>query len=140
MKIALTIIILCFLSFSGFSKNPEEKTFLVIFDKAELKANKTTTNFIELSFLNLFSTKAYNGNSDAAILVKIPHENFDKDQLGNLIIRVNSTKITPLSEIAVQIIDLGESKSIFSSILESYEERLLKTKKANKAIKAAPAP
>lgn len=140
MKKGFLAVFFCFLTLSGFSKNPEEKTFLVIFDKAELKANKTTTDFIELSFLNLFSTKAYNGNSDAAILVKIPHENFDIDQLGDLIIRVNSNKVSPLSEIAVKIIDLDESKSTFSSLLESYEDRLLKTKKANKALKAAPAP
>lgn len=140
MKKGFLAAFFCFLTLSGFSKNPEEKTFLVIFDKAELKANKTTTDFIELSFLNLFSTKAYNGNSDAAILVKIPHENFDIDQLGDLIIRVNSNKVSPLSEIAVKIIDLDESKSTFSSLLESYEDRLLKTKKANKALKATPAP
>jgi putative ribosome biogenesis GTPase RsgA len=140
MKKVFPIIILCFLAFSGFSKNPEEKTFLVIFDKSHLKEIKTSTDYIELSLLNLFSTKAYNGNSDAAILVKIPNENFDTNQLGDMLIRLNANKVTPLSEIAVQIIDLGESKSTYSSLLASYEERMLKTKKANKAIKATPAP
>jgi hypothetical protein len=90
--------------------------------------------------LNLFSTKAYNGNSDAAILVKIPYDGIDKCQLGDMFIRVNDKKVVPLSEIAVQIIDLDESKSTYTSLLASYEDRLLKTKKANKALKAAPAP
>ncbi|MCL6258301.1 hypothetical protein M3O96_04330 [Aquiflexum sp. TKW24L] len=140
MKKALPIIILCFLTFSGFSKIPDGKTFLLIFDKSELKANKTSTDYIELSLLNLFSTKAFNGNSDAAILVKIPYHGIDKCQLGDLVVRVNSTKVTTLSEIAVQIIDLDESKSTYSTLLASYEDRMLKTKKANKSIKALPAP
>ena len=140
MKKGFLAAFLCFLTLSGFSKNPEAKTFLVIFDKAELKANRTTTDYIELSLLNLFSTKAYNGNSDAAILVKIPYDGIDKCQLGDMFIRVNDKKVVPLSEIAVQIIDLDESKSTYTSLLASYEDRLLKTKKANKALKAAPAP
>jgi hypothetical protein len=139
MKKVLIVIFLSFLSIPGFAQDSEEKTFLVIFDKSELKANKTSTEFLELSLMNLFSTKAYNGNSDAAIMVKIPHEGMDVNQLGDMIIRVNDKKIVPLSEIAVQIIDLDQSKSTYSSLLSSYEERLLKTKKASKAVKASPA-
>lgn len=140
MKKGFLAVFLCFLTFAGFSKNPGDKIFLLIFDKSELKANQTTTDFIELSLLNLFSTKAYNGNSDAAIMVKIPNNGIDKCQLGDMVIRVNDKKVVPLSEIAVQIIDLEESKSTYSSLLASYEDRLIKTKKANKALKATPAP
>jgi hypothetical protein len=138
MKKVFLIVMLSFFTISGFSKNPGEKTFLVIFDKAELKANKTSTDFIELSLLNLFSTKAYNGNSDAAILVKIPYDGIDICQLGDMFIRINDKKVVPLNEIAVHIIDLDESKSTFSSLLSSYEERMLKTKKANKVSKVSP--
>jgi len=140
MKKGFLVAFLCFLTFSGFSKNPEEKTFLLIFDKSELKANRTSTDFIELSLMHLFSTKAYNGNSDAAILVKIPYNGIDKKQLGDLFIRVNDKKVSPLSEIALQIIDLDECKTTYSTLLSSYEDRILKTKKANKALKASPAP
>ena len=140
MKNGLLVVFLCFFTFTGFSQNPEGKTFLVIFDKAELKANKTTTDFIELSLMHIFSTKAYNGNSDAAILVKIPYEGIDKKQLGDLFIRVNVKKVSPLSEIAIQIIDLDESKLTYSVLLASYEDRMLKSKKANKALKATPVP
>lgn len=140
MKKGFLVAFLCFLTCSGFSKNPVGKTFLLIFDKTELKANKTTTDFIELSLMHLFSTKAYNGNSDAAIMVEIPHGGIDKKQLGDLLIRVNDNKVSPLSELAVQIIDLDESKSTFSTLVSSYEERMLKTKKANKTIRATPAP
>ena len=140
MKKGFLVAFLCFLTLSGFSKNPEGKTFLLIFDKTELKANKTTTDFIELSLMHLFSTKAYNGNSDAAIIVQIPYNGIDKKQLGDLLIRINDKKVSPLSEIAIQIIDLDESKSTYSNLVASYEERMLKTKKANKAIRATPAP
>jgi hypothetical protein len=140
VKKGIIIAFLCFLTFSGFSKNPEGKTFLLIFDKAELKANKTSTDFIELSLMHLFSTKAYNGNSDAAIMVKIPYDGIDKKQLGDLFIRVNDKRISPLSEIAVQIIDLDESKTAYSTMLSSYEDRMLKLKKSNKALKATPIP
>lgn len=140
MKKGIIIAFLCFLTFSGFSKNPEGKTFLLIFDKAELKANKTSTDFIELSLMHLFSTKAYNGNSDAAIMVKIPYDGIDKKQLGDLFIRVNDKRISPLSEIAIQIIDLDECKTAYSTMLSSYEDRMLKIKKSNKALKATPTP
>jgi hypothetical protein len=140
MKKVFLVTFLCFLTFAGFSQSPEGKTFLLIFDKAELKANKTTTDFIELSLMHLFSTKAYNGNSDAAIMVKIPYEGIDKKQLGDLFIRVNNKKVSPLSEIAVLIVDLEECRSTYSVLLASYEDRMLKTKKANKALKATPVP
>lgn len=124
----------------AFANDPGEKTFLILFDKAELKENKTSTAYIELSLMNIFRTKSYAGNSDAAILVKVPFGNIDKRQLGDFFIRVNASKITPLDEIAFQIIDMDENRAIFNAMYASLEEKLNKTKKNGKTAKAVATP
>ena len=107
-NLLLTVFLFSFFSL-GFAKNPNEKTFLIIFDKAELKNNKTSPEYIELSLMNLFETKTYSGNSDAAILIKTTQEKIDKCLLGDYIIRLNQTTITTLDKVAFQIIDLEQS-------------------------------
>ncbi|UJP63241.1 hypothetical protein [Mongoliitalea daihaiensis] len=127
---------ICLLLFTGaFASDPVEKTFLILFDKAELKANKTSTAYIELSLMNIFKTKAYAGNSDAAILVKVPFGNIDKRQLGDFFIRVNASRITPLEEIALQIIDMDENRAIFNAMYLGLEEKITKSKRGNKPSK-----
>lgn len=136
-----TLTIICILMMTSvFANDPGEKTFLILFDKAELKENKTSTAYIELSLMNIFKTKSYAGNSDAAILVKVPFGNIDKRQLGDFFIRVNASKITPLDEIAFQIIDMDENKAIFNAMYASLEEKLNKTKKNGKTTKAVATP
>ncbi|GHB31703.1 hypothetical protein [Mongoliitalea lutea] len=136
-----TLTIVCILMMTSvFANDPGEKTFLILFDKAELKENKTSTAYIELSLMNIFKTKSYAGNSDAAILVKVPFGNIDKRQLGDFFIRVNASKITPLDEIAFQIIDMDENKAIFNAMYASLEEKLNKTKKNGKTTKAVATP
>jgi hypothetical protein len=120
------------------AKETEEKTFLVLFDRAELKEYKTSTDYIELSLTNIFKTKAYSGNSDAAILVKVPYSNIDECQLGYIFIRVNNKTIIPLQDIALKIIDLGSSKSAYDQLIASFELKAQKNKKTNKVIKTAP--
>ena len=124
----------------GFAKDPEEKTFLILFDKAELKANKTSTTYIELSLSNVFKTKSYAGNSDAAIIVKVAYENIDACQLADFFIRVNANKVSSLGEIAFQIIDMDESKNTYQFLVESLEDKMQKTKKSGKPIKVVPSP
>ncbi len=137
----LFFTILLLLTFaSGFSKTPEGKTFLILFNKSELKLNKTSTEYIELSLMNLFKTKSFSGNSDAAILVQVPSGNFDKCQLGDMMIRLNPKSTVSLNEIAFQIVDLEESKSTYKLLLASYEEKIQRNKKAAKAIRSTPAP
>lgn len=140
MKKYLFAFVLVMLSLSGFSKNPEGKTFLLIFNKSELKQHQTSTDYIELSLMNIFTTKSFSGNSDAAILVHVPYEGIDHCQLGDLFVRINQHRTASLNEIAFQIIDLDASKSTFEAILASYEARNAKTKKSNKALKASPNP
>lgn len=136
-----TLTLICILMMTtAFANDPGEKTFLILFDKAELKENKTSTAYIELSLMNIFKTKSYAGNSDAAILVKVPFGNIDKRQLGDFFIRVNASKITPLDEIAFQIIDMDENKAIFNAMYASLEEKLNKTKKNGKTTKAVATP
>lgn len=140
MKRFLTTILFISLVSSGFSKDFEGKTFLIIFDKSELKANKTSTSYIELSLNNIFSTRAYSGNSDAAIIVKVPYENIDACQLADFFIRINANKVSSLGEIAYQIIDLDESKSTYQFLLNSLDEKTDKNKKSGKSLKATPTP
>jgi hypothetical protein len=140
MKRLFFTLILTLTFASGFSKTPEGKTYLILFNKSELKLNKTSAEYIELSLSNLFKTKSYTGNSDAAILVQVPSGNFDKCQLGDMLIRLNAQSTVTLDEIAFQIVDLEESKSTYKMLLASYEEKIQRSKKATKAIRSTPAP
>jgi hypothetical protein len=140
MKKAATLILFCFLFNCGYGKETREKTFLLIFDKTELKENKSTAAFIELSLMDIFQTKSYSGNSDSAILIKIPNSSMDRCQLGEFTVRLNKNTTVSLNEIAFQIIDLNESKEIYQELLTSYEDKNQKTKRADRAIKSAPTP
>lgn len=138
-RIFLIIFFINFISF-GFAKEPVEKTFLILFDKAELKANKTSTTYIELSLNNVFKTKSYGGNSDAAIIIKVPYDNIDTCQLADFFIRVNANKVASLGEIAFQIIDMNECKNTYEYLVASLEDKTTKNKKFAKAVKVVPSP
>jgi hypothetical protein len=138
VKRFLSTISLVLISFLVLAKETEERTFLVLFDRAELKEYRTSTDYIELSLTNIFKTKAYSGNSDAAILVKVPYSNIDECQLGYIFIRVNNKTIIPLQDIALKIIDLDSSKSVYDQLIASYELKAQKNKKTNKVIKTVP--
>ncbi len=135
MKSFTLTLCLCFIFSLGFSKELEEKTFLVIFNKAELRANKTSVAYIELSLMNLFQTRSYSGNSDAAIIIKIPHSSIDKCQLGDYTIRVNPSKVSQLDQIAFKIYDMDESKEVYQELMAAYGEKSQKQQKADRADK-----
>jgi hypothetical protein len=137
MKTLSLTLLLCFIFTLGHAKDPDEKTFLVIFNKAELKANKTSAAFIELSLMNLFETKSYAGNSDAAIIVKIPNTSIDKCQLGEFTIRVNQNKVSQLDEIAFKIYDMDESKEAYQQLISAFERKNQKPEKNAKPIPAS---
>jgi hypothetical protein len=140
VKKFITTLLLVFISFWVFAKETEEKTFLVLFDREELKEYRTTTDYIELSLTNIFKTKSYSGNSDAAIIVKVPYSNIDECQLGYIFVRVNNKTIIPLQDIAFMIIDLDSTKSAYDQILASFEDKGQKNKKNNKTLKTVPSP
>lgn len=128
------------ISVLALAKETDEKTFIVIFDKAELKEYKTSTDYIELSLTNIFKTKSYSGNSDAAIMVKVPYTNIDECQLGYIFVRVNNKTIIPLQDIALMIIDIDSSKTVYDQLISSFEEKGQKNKKNNKSSKTVPIP
>jgi hypothetical protein len=138
VKKFLSTISLVLISVLVLAKETEEKTFLVLFDRAELKEYKTSTDYIELSLTNIFKTKSYSGNSDAAIIVKVPYSNIDECQLGYIFIRINNKTIVPLQDIALKIIDLDSSKTAYDQIIASFEVKAQKSKKNNKVVKTAP--
>lgn len=141
MKKILITLIMTFIYTTGFSNNPGDKTFLILFDKAELKNHKTTPDYIEMSLMNIFKTRAYTGNSDAAILVKVPYENLDECQLGYIFVRLNNKTVVPLQDIALKIIDLDQSKNTFNHLLSSLEDdKNSKNKKSSKSLKTTPSP
>ncbi|MDN3670102.1 hypothetical protein QWY93_12280 [Echinicola jeungdonensis] len=132
-NIILSLLLICLIS-SGYCKNPEEKTFLVIFNKAELKELKSSAKYIELSFLEEFETKSYMGNSDAAIFINVPDCEFDKCQFGQTLVQVNQSTWKPLQEVAFRIIDMDESRENYQGLMSSFYEKI--DKKKAKAIRS----
>lgn len=139
MKRTLFALFFLFLFSLSHAKDSDGDTFLILFDKSELKQLRTSPAYIELSLLNLFKTKSYSGNSDAAIIVKVPKGNIDECQLGDMFIRINNKTIVPLQEVALKIINLDESKNTYQHLLMAFDDKNLKNKK-NKPLKTAPAP
>lgn len=136
MKLLISTILLILVCQTGFAKDPAEKTFLIIFDKSELKELKTSPEYIELSLMSIFKTKAYTGNSDAAILVQVPYGNIDECQLGDMFIRLNRERIVSLNEVALKIVNLDQSKAVYENLLASFEEKNQKVKARSKQGKA----
>lgn len=129
-----------FISLGVFAKNPGEKTFLILFDKSELKELRTSPQYIEMSLMNIFKTKAYSGNSDAAILLKVPYENLDECQIGYLYVRINNKTVLPLQDVALKIIDLDQTKNTYYYLLASLEDKNNKSKKNSRTLKTIPSP
>ncbi len=126
-NLVLITLLFCLVS-SGFAQNPEEKTFLVIFNKEELKELKTSAEYLELSFFEEFDTRAYSGNSDSAIFVRIPDCDFDKCQFGQTLVQVNQSTWKPLQEVAFRIIDLSETKASYKALLTDFYQTIDKKK------------
>lgn len=126
-NLVLLTLIYCLAS-TGFAKNPVEKTFLIIFNKEELKEFRTSAEYIELSFLEEFDTRAYSGNSDSALFIKIPNCDFDKCQFGQTMVQVNQSTWKPIQEVAFRIIDLSETKASYKALLTDFYQKIDKKK------------
>lgn len=109
--------LLLLISPDGFSKEKKGKTFLVLFNKTELKELQSSPEYIELSFLNKFHTRSYSGNSEAALLVTLPDTKTTECDIGEMRVQVNPTTWLPLQEIAYRIIDLEENKDHYMGLL-----------------------
>lgn len=129
MKHLLFLTLFTLILSSAFCKQPEDKTFLVIFSKKELKELKSSTDFIKLSFLeDNYKVKTYSGNSDAVLYINVPNCDFDECTIGKTLVQVNNTTWKPLQEVAFRIIDLSESKENFQELLANFNDNSDKKK------------
>lgn len=119
----LIIFILFSTSLEAFPKGKEEKTFLILFNKSELKKIESSTEYIELNFFEKFRTKSYSGNSEAAILITVPNGEMDECQIGGTLVQVNHSTWIPLEEIAFRIIDINESKENYRALASSNGDK-----------------
>lgn len=118
------------------AKDPESKTFLVLFKSKELKEIKTNIKEIESHFSSAFDTKYYTGNSELALLIEIPSCDFDACFLGEFLIELENGQKVQLQQIAFRLYDLTENKALHQQYLAMYEEGLITKKKAAKISKA----
>src|SRR5690606_15588292 len=117
MKYKILLALLLFVSMHSFSKEKNGKTFLILFDKTELKEAHSSTEYIELSFLDKFRTRTYSGNSDAALLVTFPNSQITECEIGEMKVQINPSTWLQLHEIAYRIIDLEENKDHYHSLI-----------------------
>lgn len=129
----LLLFLICYSSVSA--KDPESKTFLVLFKSKELKQTQTDIKDIEAHFSKAFNTKHYSGNSELALLIEIPSCDFDECFLGEFLIDLNNGQKVQLQQIAFRLYDLTENKALHQQYLADYEQNLTAKKKASKATK-----
>jgi hypothetical protein len=130
----LLLFLICYSSVSA--KDPESKTFLVLFKSKELKQAQTDIKDIEAHFSKAFNTKYYSGNSELALLIEIPSCDFDECFLGEFLIGLKNGQKVQLQQIAFRLYDLTENKALHQQYLTLYEQNLTAKKKASKAAKA----
>lgn len=123
MKYGVLAVFLLLFSLSSFSNKKNEKTFLILFDKTELKEAQSSPEYIGRSFLDRFHTRTYSGNSDAALLVTIPDTQMTECEIGEMKVQVNASTWLLLHEIAYRIIDLQENKEHYSSLIAKSNKR-----------------
>lgn len=140
MKKLATLLICMICCASVFAKDPESKTFLVLFKSKELKEAKTSIKEIESQFSLAFSTKSYEGNSEPALLIEIPSCDFDECFLGEFLVDLPNGQKLQLQQIAFRLFDLTENQSLHQQYMAMYEESLTPRKKPTKSAKASPNP
>lgn len=139
----MTVLFLFFLLSVGgfcFAKEPEGKVFLALFKPTELKQNKISIKTIESQFSSFFDTRSYSGNSELALLIEIPTDDFNACFLGEFLINMGDGRQVQLQQIAFRVFDLSENKSLHQRYLTMYEDNLAQKKKTTKAVKAASLP
>jgi hypothetical protein len=136
MKRLAILLLLMICCGSVFSKDPESKTFLVLFKNKELKEIKTTIRQIESQFSLAFTTRHYSGNSELALIIEIPSCDFDECFLGEFLVDLQDGREVQLQQIAFRLFDLTENKLLHKKYLTMYEESIISKRKAAKATKA----
>lgn len=125
MKYLTLLTFLFLVSLNGYPKEKNGTTFLVLFNKVELKEVNSSPEYIELNFLDKFRTRSYSGNSEAALLITLSSDAMNKCDLGEMRVQVNPTTWLALQDIAYRIIDLNESKEDYRSLLEGPDGKSL---------------
>ena len=136
------VLVFLFIStyFLGFAKEPESKTFLVLFDEAELEMLQTDLGSIAEQLSPFFPTKTYKGNSEAALLLEIPTTALNECLLGEYWISLSDGRRFQLQQLAFRVFDLSENKAMYQRYISKYEADLEQKKKAQKLAKPASNP
>lgn len=119
MKQILFITVFSFFSVFSFGNQKTEKTFLVLFHEDELKKFNISPAKIKLNFLDKFDTRAYSGNSEASLLITVPHMDWDNCDMGKVLVIVGKDRVLRLEEVAFRIVDLDKTKEDYQYLLSS---------------------
>ena len=138
-KLVLLFLFVCTCSL-GFAKEPESKTFLVLFNEEELELLQTDMESIAAQLNPFFPTKIYGGNSELALLIEIPTSAFNECLLGEYWISFSDGRRFQLQQLAFRVFDLSENKSLYQRYVSKYESDLEQKKKAQKLAKPATNP
>ena len=137
MRIFTILLFSILISAPCFAKDPETKTFLVLFKIEELKQSKTSLKQIEQQFSSFFTTKTYSGNSEPALLISIPNCDFDECYLGEFLVDTGLEQKVQLQKLAFRLFDLTENKDLHQIYIAKFEEEQSPKKKPVKATRLA---
>jgi|SRR5690606_1495535 hypothetical protein len=117
MKYRVVLAFSLLLSINCFSKEKPGKTFMILFNKAELKEAQSSPEYIELSLMDRYQTRTYSGHSEAALLVTFPNNMLTECEIGEILVQINPMTKLSLQEIAYRIIDLEENKANYNNLV-----------------------
>lgn len=136
-KTVITILVL-FFSFHSFSKEKNEKVFLIIFNQEELQELNSSAAHIELNFLDKFQTRSYSGNSDAALLITVPFSDWTVCEMGKALVEIGKDdRLVPLENVAFRIIDMAECSENFQALVSLLNAEKNNNKKRNSTFKVS---
>ena len=124
----------------GFAKEPESKTFLVLFNVEELELLQTDMGSIAAQLNPFFPTKTYEGNSELALLIEIPSAAFDECLLGEYWVNLKDGRRFQLQQLAFRLFDLSENKAVHQRYMNQFDANVEQKKKALKSAKSASTP
>jgi hypothetical protein len=138
-KLVFLFLFVCTCSW-GFAKEPESKTFLVLFNEEELEMLETNMESIAAQLNPFFPTKIYGGNSELALLIEIPTSAFNECLLGEYWISFSDGRRFQLQQLAFRVFDLSENKAIYQRYMLQFDANAEQKKKALKTAKSATTP
>jgi hypothetical protein len=124
----------------GFAKEPESKTFLVLFNEEELEMLQTDMESISAQLNPFFPTKTYGGNSELALLIEIPSTAFNECLLGEYWVNLKDGRRFQLQQLAFRLFDLSENKAVHQRYLHQFDANAEQKKKALKSAKSSSNP